>query len=203
MIIKFGMEIWCGSDEPNRCVYRYNGEILGWEEDDDSDEPNVKLGEIDVYYCDRIRALDEGQGFWAAMDDAGHDTMECYEALIDQKTGDWKRAVREFVGEDALIMDNVLLINRLELEERFRGKGLARKVVDEVIKTFRSQCAVIACKPFPLQYSGYMSSENESEVKSPDDEKRRRGAFKKVAAFWRAAGFRKLPSSEFYLLGGS
>lgn len=112
-----------------------------------------------------ISALSEGQGFWAAMDDAGHDTMECYEGLIDQKTGDWKRAVREFIGEDALIMDNVLLINRLELEERFRGKGLARKVVDEVIKTFRSQCAVIACKPFPLQYSGYMSSANESDGK--------------------------------------
>ena len=69
----------------------------------------------------------------------------------------------------------------------------------EVLKTFGSQCAVIAGKPFPLQYEGYKSPENAAARKEPDAEKKRRIAFRKVITFWRKLGFRRVPSTEFYV----
>jgi hypothetical protein len=201
VIIKFSLEVWCGNDEPHRFVYQYRGEILDWDNDDDDDysEPHVKIGEIHVFYCDRVRALHEGESLFEAMDDTGSGAMACYEALIDQETGDLKDEVKELIGEDALVLDNILLIERLEIDERFRGKGIGAKVFYEVLKTFGSQCAVIAGKPFPLQYQGYLDPENEADRKEPGSEQKRRAAFRKVTTFWKNLGFRKLPSSEFYV----
>jgi hypothetical protein len=199
MVIKFGLEVYCGNNEPNRFVYQYRGKIFDWSEDDDFDEPDVKVGEIVVYYCDRVRAINEGESFFAAMDDTGSEAMACYEALIDQESGDLKDEVKELIGEDALVLDNILLIERLEIDERFRRREIGAKVFYEVMKTFGSQCAVIACKPFPLQYQGYLNPENEAERKEPGAEQKRRAAFQKVIAFWENLGFEKLPSSEFYV----
>jgi len=142
MIIKFALEVWCGNDEPNRYVYQYRGEILDYEDEEDEDvgsgDPNVKVGEVEVFYVDRMRIIDDGESVFAAMDDTDSDAMRCYEALIDQEYGDWKEEVKELIGEDALIHDNLLIMNRLNIEERFRGKGIGAKVADEVIKTFSS-----------------------------------------------------------------
>lgn len=204
MIIKFETEIWCGDDEPSRYVLHYQGTILGFDDDENDDdagsgEPSVKIGEIDVFHVDRVRIINERESFYASMDESS-DTRECYEALIDQKSGDWKDEVKDLIGEDALINENLLLIKRLELEERFRAKGIGSKVARQVVDSFGSTCAVIVCKPFPLQYNGYRFPENEDERKVPGYEQKRRAAFSKVASFWKSAGFRKLPSSEIYVL---
>ncbi len=205
MNIKFGLELWCGNDEPNGYVYQYRGEIFDYEEEEDDnddlgcDEPNVKVGEIEVFYVDRVRIINERGSFYEAMDDISSDTRECHAALIDDESDDWKEEVTALISEDALIHDNVLLINRLQIEEQFRGRGLGAKVVHEIIKTFGSQCAVIVCKPFPLQYRGYRSEENAEARSAPGQEQKRRAAFRKVAAFWKSVGFRKLASSEHYV----
>lgn len=198
MIIKFNLEIWCGNDEPDRYVRHYQGTILGFdEEDEDADygEPDLKMGEIDISHVDRIRVINEYQSFWEVMDEFS-ETRQCYKALIDEASGDWKDEVKDLIGEDALIYDNLLLINRLEIEERFRGKGIGAKVAREVIDSFGSTAAVIACKPFPLQYRGYREPGRRN---APGYERKRRAAFRKVAAFWKKVGFEKLPSSGYYV----
>jgi GNAT superfamily N-acetyltransferase len=199
VIVRFSLELWCGNDDPSGYVYQYRGEILDYEdeaEDDEvgSGEPNVKVGKIEAFYIDRVRIIDKGHSFYVAMDDISSDTRECYEALIDQESGDWKEEVAALIGENALIRDNILLINRLEIEERFRGRGIGAKVAHEVIGTFGSQCAVIVCKPFPLQYKGYLEKK-----RTLAEDKQRRSAFRKVAAFWKSVGFHKLPSSEHFV----
>ena len=200
MIIRFTTEVWCGGEEPHHYVYQYRGEIMGWgdEEDEDHDEPDLKFGEVVLYYVDRGRIIDEGESLFAAMDDTSRDVVECYSAIFDDDSEELNEEVVAILSEDALVRYNLLLINRLELGESFRRKCVGAKVVQQVIKMFESSCGVIACKSFPLQYSGYRSDENKEKLE-PDYEKKRLIAFHKVATFWEGLGFRKLPSSDFYV----
>jgi GNAT superfamily N-acetyltransferase len=128
--------------------------------------------------------------------------MECYDAILDHETNDLREEVEQLIGEDATFSYDILLIKRLELEEKFRGRGLGKLVALEVIRTLGPNCAVIVCKPFPLQYLGYLGPEYAEDRATPGYESKRLAAFRKVASFWKKVGFRKLPSSDHYVWVG-
>jgi hypothetical protein len=198
--IKFEFEVKCDYSEPNRYVHIYQGQIFGKDDSDTDHESNsesdVRLGEVEVYLVTYGRIINERSSLFEAMDAASSETMECYEAIIDQETNNWKEEVQSLIGEDGLVMYDILLINRLELNERYRGKGIGAQVALEVIKALGSNCAVIACKPFPLQYRGSGEPEHAKDRAVPGYEQKRRVAFRKVSAFWKKVGFKKLPSSD-------
>jgi GNAT superfamily N-acetyltransferase len=204
LMVRFNLDVWCGNPEPHRFISAYHGEVfidedsIGVDGDVDSDEPSIKVGEIDLCLVDRTGILNEHESLFEAMD-MSFETFQYYEALIDEHTHDWKEEVADLVGENALSCHNILLIKRLELAKRFRGQGIGREVVQEVIQRFGSTCAVIICKPFPLQYSGCKTPENEQEQKAPLYKRTRREAFAMVASFWKKMGFWKLPSSDHYV----
>jgi hypothetical protein len=204
MLIRFELELMCGDVEPSRFISTYRGKIFDYpksiaEDDDGSMEPNVKIGEIELYYVDQIRIINEEESLYEAMDCISVEMVNCYEALVDQDEGGWKEEVQQLIGEDASFRDNILLINRLHIEEPFRGKRKGAEVVQEVISRFGSTRAVIVCKPFPLQYRGYESEKNAAERETPGYETKRLAAFRAVAQFWKNLGFQKLPSSEHYV----
>jgi hypothetical protein len=204
MLIRFELELMCGEVEPGRYISTYRGKIFDYpesvdEDNDGSEEPNVKIGEIELYYVDQTRIINEGESLYETMDCMSVETVNCYEALVDQDEGGWKEEVQQLISEDALIRDNILLINRLDIEEPFRGKRKGAEVVQEVISRFGSTCAVVVCKPFPLQYRGYESEENAAERETPGYETKRVAAFRAVAQFWKNLGFQKLPSSDHYV----
>lgn len=203
MMIKFELEVWCGNTEPAHYVSHYRGEVFGYddadEDEEELDEPDVRLGTIDVLYVNRNRILNENESLFEAMDDFSSETMECYEAIIDQETNDWKDEVQVLIGEGGMVNYDILIINRLELEEKFRGKSIGEQVARQVINTLGSNCGVIVCKPFPLQYRGYGAPEHAKDRAAPGYERKRRDAFSKVANFWTKVGFQKLPSSDHYI----
>jgi GNAT superfamily N-acetyltransferase len=200
MVIKFELQIRCEDSEPSRYVSLYRGTIVDYPiEPDGHGEPNVEVGEVQVYLVNRGRIIDEHGSLFDAMDATSSETMDCYEAIIDQQTDDWKDEVQSLIGEDAMISYDILLINRLELKEEFRGKGIGARVAREVINALGPNCAVIACKPLPLQYVGYLGREHTEERAAPGYEKKRLAALRKVAAFWKKVGFRKLSSSDHYV----
>ena len=200
MRIKFEFAIDSENDEPNRYVTLYSGQIFDYGEDNEGcDEPDVKVGEVDLFMISRGRILDDHESLFDAMDDVSSDTMACYEAIINQKTDDWKNQVRTISGEDRMISWDIMLIKRLELGKEFRGKGLGKRAALEVVKTIGANCAVIVCKPFPLQYTGSGDAERTEERAAPGYEKKRRAAFRKVTLFWKDVGFAKIPSSDHYV----
>ncbi len=205
LLIRLSLDVWCEDSEPGQYIAVYEGEILGSgesvEDDDDIDvdEPTTRVGKIHLYLVDRARILNERESLYEVMDDVSSETMECFEAIIDVDTGDLKEEVSDLISGDALFLHNILLINRLELDVRFRGRGIGERVVEEVIRQFGSNCAVITCKPFALQYEGRGTPETEKERRTAEYRRKRREAFAKVAGFWKERGFRKLPSSDHYV----
>jgi GNAT superfamily N-acetyltransferase len=201
MIIKFEFEIHSDNTEPDRYATLYHGEIFDYADDDDDDdcvEPDVKVGEIDIYLISRGRIVDDYESLFETMDSMSSETMACYEAIIDEKTNDWKDEVQLLIGEDRMIHYDIMLIKRLELEEEFRGKGIGKRAAIEVVKTLGANCAVLVCKPFPLQYMGYGDPDHAEERAAPGFETKRLAALEKVCSFWRKVGFEKIPSSDHY-----
>ena len=107
-----------------------------------------------------------------AMDSIDSSVFECYEALFDLETDDWNQSVQDLYKDQIMGLD-VLFIQSIELNANYRGKGIGAQVVRETIATFGSHCGLIACKPFPLQYSNWEDEEHIEMRQQPRIEERR------------------------------
>jgi hypothetical protein len=205
--IRFSLEINCDDDDPSRYVSFYKGEIVpseGAEEDEIGDGPNGTLGAINAYLVHRNLIIDRGKSVFDAMDSVSTEIFEFYEALVNQKTGRWKSAVESIIGEDRQILGDILVIEHVELQPRFCGKGIGAKVVMSTIEMLGYNCAVVACKPFALQHTGCENPEHDTEREIPGyEEKKMKAALRKVRLFWSGLGFIALPNSEIYVLADS
>ena len=193
--VKYAIQIDCNSEKlgPSEgiCIH-LDGDIF--EHGEKQDE--IKIGKVSAWLILRGRAINEGKSLLDAMDAVSQSLLQCWEALFgDADDWDWAPAVGLLYEEEDLIENDLLLIESIELDEAYRGKGIGAKVVRETIATFGSSCALVACKPFPLQYCQWMNDEKAVEA---GFEKKRRAAFGKVEKFWRGLGFNKLPGSEFF-----
>jgi GNAT superfamily N-acetyltransferase len=131
------------------------------------------------------------------MDSISDATMECYEAVFDPDTDEWSDSIQELYSGGP-ISANLLFVDRIELDEKHRGKGIGRAVVKEIVETFGLSCGLIVCKPFPLQYSVWAENCSAAERADSGFEKKKSDAFRRVSKFWMDCGFVPLPGSEFY-----
>jgi GNAT superfamily N-acetyltransferase len=157
----------------------------------------IKIGHIDAFLVLRGRAINEGQSLFEAMDSINDAVLECYEALFDAHTDEWNESV-EGIYKGAIMGLDVLFIESIELDAAYRGKGIGGQVVRETIASFGSNCGLVACKPFPLQYSNWEDEEHKSIRQDTGFEEKRLADFARFAKFWTDLGFYKLPNSDFY-----
>jgi GNAT superfamily N-acetyltransferase len=202
--IRFTMQVNCEDLEPSRVIPALHGEIFECEGDsdradgDDRDvDGEIKIGHIDAFLVLRGRAINEGQSLFEAMDSINDAVLECYEALFDAHTDEWNESV-EGIYKGAIMGLDVLFIESIELDAAYRGKGIGGQVVRETIASFGSNCGLVACKPFPLQYSNWEDEEHKSIRQDTGFEEKRLADFARFAKFWTDLGFYKLPNSDFY-----
>jgi GNAT superfamily N-acetyltransferase len=176
--IRFTIQVDCEDEEPSRVVPAFRGEVFEYEEGSDEE---FKIGRIDGYLVMRGRAMDDGDSLFDAMDSISSSTLECFEALFDNETGEWNERVQSLYEHD-IPGHNVVLIETIELDPDHRGKGIGAKVVRETIATLGSSCGLVACKP-TLQYANWMDADKKAMREQPGFEARRLADFNKVAQF--------------------
>ena len=192
--IRFTVHTECDSQEPSRIVPAVQGEIFEFEGESENE---VSIGQIDAYLVLRGRALNEHESLFEAMDSIDSSVFECYEALFDPETDDWSQSVQDLYKDQIFGLD-VLFIQSIQLDANYRGKGIGAQVVRETIAIFGSHCGLIACKPFPLQYSNWEDEEHTELRKQPGFEEKRLADFARVARLWTDLGFVRLDKSDFY-----
>jgi GNAT superfamily N-acetyltransferase len=192
--IRFTIQVDCEDDEPSRVVPSFHGEVFEYEEGSDEE---IKVGRIGGFLVMRGRAMDEGESLFHAMDSISSSTLECFEALFDQETGEWNERVESLYEHDIPGHD-VVFIETIELEPAYRGKGIGAQVVRATIANLGSSCGLAACKPFALQYANWMDEDKKAMREQPGFEAKRLADFNKVAQFWTDLGFRNVPDSDFY-----
>jgi len=192
--VRFTIQLDCENDEPDRIVLSLEGMVFDYHEDSDEE---MHLGKLSAFLVLRGRSMDEGVNLYEAMDSIDESLRECFDALFDSETHGWKKSVDEMYDHEIPGHD-VLFFTEFKLEETHRGKGIGAQIVRETIKSFGSSCGLVTCKPFALQYSGWLEEGKKAVREQPDFESTRIADFKKVEKFWLDLGFRKLPDSAFF-----
>lgn len=183
--VDFLIKVDCDDTEPSLVVPFIEGTIF----EESEEEPRTEAGRIYARLVQAGRAMNEGIALYDAMDSIDGECEECFCALFKAGTDDWNPAIEELYGE-APCESDVLFIQRMELEPKYRGRGIGARAVEATIGTFGSSCSLVVCKPLPLQYCGGESA-GETEAKQLTD-------FEKVRRFWIGCGFRRIPSSDFF-----
>ncbi len=144
------------ASHPN--MITYSGKILikSGDEFDNYDLDEIEIGSIclEMYdlnfeagYCTLMEAFDKSASSLAVGTAILNDSYE----KIDDK-------IVEFVGDS--YNTNVLLVSRLEIKEKYRAKGYGKYVLNSLGIYFKSTCAYVALKSFPIGFEGIAGDKN-------------------------------------------
>jgi|GEM_PF-4228105 len=173
--------------DPSDFIMVYHGDIIGMMEDDNE----RTIGKLIVYLVERGRVLNEGISLFDVMDCLDGDSCDCFANLFDEDTEELKPEVERLLSENRVFQSDVMLIERLELNAEYRGRGLGKEIALRAIEKFGANCGVITCVPVPLQFTGLGPKD-----KVPG---RKRLAQQRVRRFWEGVGFVRLRGSDYYI----
>ena len=111
--------------------------------------------------------------------------LDYYETFLDEEEG--------FLEDLNLEMPygDLLIIHKIEVNPQFRGHQLGLLALLRTIKTFGEGCAMVAIKPFPLQFENKVTDKNQSKFEA---------AQKKLRRYWAKLGFVRFEETDQYYL---
>jgi len=99
-------------------------------------------------------------------------------ALLDDTYSNINDQIVELVGDS--FNRNVLLVKRLEMKEKYRGKGYGKYVLNSLDIYFKSTCAYVALKSFPIGFEGITDDRHYDKAQD------------KLNAFYTRCGYTKI-----------
>lgn len=101
---------------------------------------------------------------------------------------------------------NLLYIRRLDLLPEWRGRGIGRKVLKDIIWRFGGCCGLVIVYAYPIQFAEGITRETDlwtqqlllSEL--PQDEVE---AHQKLYTFYQSVGFRRVPKRDIHFMSMS
>ncbi len=145
-------------------------------------------------------ALDHSIGAERLGDGVSGDISEYWEHLFDVETGYPKEEIQnefEVVDLDLLIIDYVAIY------PEFRGLGIAEAAIHRTIDIFGAGCGLVACKPWPLQFTPSVAEDQEASKRLALPNVSKGEALRKLRSYWSRLGFWPLGNTGIYLLGVS
>jgi hypothetical protein len=176
-------------------VHSIHGKISARSEDRGDEED---VGYINASLVQFGDAVDHGISTERLGDGIDGNIAEYWELLFDSDTGCWKEEVRDEYETSGC---DLLIIDCMEISRKFRGTGVGPAAVDRTIDIFGSGCGLVACKPWPLQFTPAFARDQKAlkRLKAPgvgQDE-----AVHKLRTYWSKLGFWPLGETGIYLLG--
>jgi len=143
------------------------------------------------------RALDRGISTERVGDGISGDISEYWEHLFDVETGYLKEQIQ---NEYEVIDLDLLIVDYVEAYPRFRGLGIGVSAIHRTIDVFGTACGLVACKPWPLQFTPAAERNQEmlKRLAAPDIGKGE--ALRKLRSYWSRLGFWPLGSTGIYVL---
>jgi len=171
-------------DEEDDFVYDLSGEII-LDPDGLVGSKETVIGKIHAERIDLGAAYDQKASVMEIFDSSS-ELYEVYVALFNLKTDGFLDAL-----ELETPFGDILVIHSIEVIPEYRGRNLGLLAMLQTIKTFGGGCVVAAIKPFPLQFTGKVTDDNEAEFN--------RGQ-KKLRDHWKKLGFKRAMKTDFYYM---
>jgi GNAT superfamily N-acetyltransferase len=162
---------------------------------DDGDEEDA--GYIRASLIQFGEALDHGITTDRLGDGIDGEISEYWERLFDLDTGHWKEEIQdEYEASDC----NLLIINCVEVHPKFRGRRIGSSAIDRAIDIFGSGCGLVACKPWPLQFTPAVASDGKTLKTLRAPKLGKDEAILKLRSYCSKLGFWPLGETGIYVL---
>lgn len=183
------------SGELDDLIYETSGDLFNI---GDKDEREF-VGKFRLYYVDVERAVNEGMPVFDMLDAHAH-TVEYYEPIFGSNAPEFSDRLTKLLHHDVL-GSNLLILDRLEILPEYRGKELGLSVMRHMMRRFSAGAAVVAIKPYPLQFEAGPSGEDEKKWRAdfglgqlPRD---KRLATKTLCDYYSKLGFVRISRTPF------
>jgi len=183
------------SGDPDDFIYETSGDLFSVDDNDGREF----VGKFRLYYVDVERAINEGMPLFNVFDAHSH-IVEYYDAVFGSNAPDFSDRLIKLLNHDVL-GSNVLVLDRLEILPQYRGSKLGLSIMRHMIRRFAAGAAIVAIKPFPLQFEVEPSSGDERKwrtdlglVQLPKD---KRVATKKLCDYYSKLGFLRISRTPF------
>ena len=123
---------------------------------------------------------------------------EYWELLFDVETGYWKEEIQDEYEASA---SDLLIIDCMEIRPKWRGMGVGPAAVDRTIDIFGAGCGLVACKPWPLQFTPAFARDQKALKRLKAPGVGRDEAVRKLRAYWSRLGFWPLGETGIHVLG--
>jgi GNAT superfamily N-acetyltransferase len=143
-------------------------------------------------------AMDHGISTERLGDGVEGSIAECWELLFDLETGYWREEIQDEYEASGC---DLLIIDCMEIRPRWRGLGVGPAAVDRTIDIFGPGCGLVACKPWPLQFTPAFARDPKALKRLKAPAVGRDEAVRKLRAYWSRIGFWPLGETGIHLLG--
>jgi hypothetical protein len=142
-------------------------------------------------------ALDHGLTPDRLGDGVCESIAEYWEQLFDPATGWWKEEL-----EDKFCVDHhdLLILHCVEICPQSRGRGLGLAVVYRTIDVLGWYCGLIACKPWPLQFTPAFATNRRKLQRLQPPAVQQNEAVRKLKLYRSRAGFRPFGEQDLFVL---
>ena len=95
---------------------------------------------------------------------------------------------------------DLLIIDYVAIYPDFRGLGIAESAIHRTIDIFGTGCGLVACKPWPLQFTPSIADDREALKRLALPNVSKSEAIRKLRSYWSHLGFWPLGNTGIYLL---
>lgn len=175
-------------------VHPIVGRILAKIEDDGAER---ETGYIRASLVQFGEAMDHGISTDRLGDGIDGNIAEYWERLFDLDSGCWKEQIqRDYEPLEC----NLLIIDCVEIHPKLRGHGIGSSAIDRMIDIFGAGCGLVACKPWPLQFTPAYARDRKALQRLNAPSVEQSDAIQKLRAYWSRLGFWPHGDSGIYLL---
>lgn len=187
-------QVMVNDDEPDYCIKRLEGHVV-----EELGYRRARIGRFRVFVVDLDLALCERRGAFDVFDSLSQ-TADYWDLYTS--TGDLRAKVVKVLPGGHRGGANMLILDRLELHPKHRGRGVGLEVLRCLMQQYGLGCDVVAMKPFPLQFEGWLtiSFGGKPEIKrtsSPEEDREFRRATAKLREHYGRLGFVRVPGTDF------
>jgi len=157
--------------------------------EDEEDDTEYLAGEARLFVVHAEAAEREGYSLFEVLDLRAESAA--YMPLIGTEAGNFSAPVCRILGEEMVFSRNMLILDRLTIEPKFRGQALGLRYIRAALQRFSIGCRIAAIKPFPLQFEGKVTDSNKAEF---------RAATTKLKKYYGREGFRPIKGTDLMIL---
>jgi hypothetical protein len=160
------------------------------------DEKEVVAGQLLVYKLNVGNVIRQNRSLFDAFDCFSQEAYDCYVKVFDDNEEVRKAFQDERCGLYDVLTDDFHLLSMIEIDEAFKGNGLAGIAIQIYLENFANGSDVAYFKAFPLQHG----------VANGESYKRTfRGGLKtceaKLCEYYQRLGFRRIgKTSDFFFV---